>query len=440
MDHYGGKKLPYTCIKAHGVYKKLLSFEGENAGNIYEVIDASGGYGSACFGANHRKLTEAISYQLLNTSYETDELGSLAREETLEYLFGQTGLWTKRFPHGEYHVSGRNSGSEGVELALRLVLESLVDLRTMRRKKDKDTKKIILGFEGAWHGWTPGALALNNRKYFHAGLPKYLAEETSKISINFIPFGDIEALKKSFIENGEKIAAVFVEPIQGDAGIIVPPVGYLHELSNLCIKYNALLVADEVLTFAKTGDYFAMNDREEIIFTDITIIGKNLGMGVIPTSLVIAKKFLFPRSCGAVATSDLRPLIAKVIEIGIRIIEEDKLLVKARAKSRNLQKIIQEKIIDKFPEIYTEVRGKGCLLGIELTPEYSGNINKLREIMIQNGVYIEFMAGAGSRSNDNRYVFPTMRIAPPLITTEEELSLIIERIIEGSKQIKLLNR
>lgn len=440
MDHYGEKKLPFTCIKSHGIYQNLLSIEGVDTGKIYNVIDASGGYGSACFGANNTKLIHAISQKIMELGYETDELGSLVREELLDYLFGQNGIWVNRFPYGQYHVSGRNSGSEGIELALKLVLEDLVDLRTMRRKKNKAMKKFILAFEGAWHGWTIGTLALNNRQYFHAGLPKYLNNSGSEVSVKFLPFGDEEALKKIFLEYGDQLAAVFVEPIQGDAGIIVPPSGYLTELSKLCINHDALLVADEVLTFAKTGDYFAMVDNGKIVPTDITVIGKNLGMGIIPTSLVISKRSLFPRPCGTVATSDLRPFVCKVIETGIKIIEEDRLLEKSKAKSENLQMIIQSRLIDQFPHIYSEVRGKGCLVGVELTPDYAGYVNAIRKTLIQNGIYVEFMAGAGARSKNNRYVFPTMRIAPPLISTQEELSLIIERLIKGSEQIKLLTR
>lgn len=83
-----------------------------------------------------------------------------------------------------------------------------------------------------------------------------------------------------------------MEPIQGDAGIIIPPEGYLRHLSGLCQSNETLLVADEVLTFAKTGKYFAMNDKEGHIPTDITVIGKSLGMGVLSTSMVIARKDL----------------------------------------------------------------------------------------------------------------------------------------------------
>ena len=441
MDQYGGKRLNYGCIHAERIYQTLLKICEPNKGVVYKTIDASGGYGSACLGANPAFFNTISSKKIFEGGYVTDEIYSLPRAKLLDYLFGKNGCWTQNFTYGEYHVSGRSSGSEGMELALRLALESRQDHRNLNKNTKKSLKNRILSFEGAWHGWTHGLLPLINRRHFNFKLPQLFLENNLKLEFSILPFGKAEILEDFFKEHGNSLLAVVVEPIQGDAGIILPPIGYLRYLQGLCKKYDAILIADEVLTFAKTGKFFAMNDEEGPIKTDITVIGKSLGMGIIPVSMVIAKKEFNVRACGAVATTDLRPLTCTIIEKGIQYIFRENLLEKSYIAGKVLRETLQKEVISLFPDIYAQVRGMGFLNGIELNQKSAMNVHTLRQCMIENGVYVEFMSGAGKRSNNLSYVFPTMRIAPPLITNYDEIKNIVECISKGSRDfLKITNK
>ncbi|MCY1023386.1 aminotransferase class III-fold pyridoxal phosphate-dependent enzyme [Pyxidicoccus sp. MSG2] len=433
MDHYGGGRLPFACLQARGLVQQMVPLEGEGAGRVLEVLDASGGYASACLGAGHPCLHQALR-DGLERGYVTDELGSLERTLLLEELFGPGGRWADRFPGSDYHASGRNSGSEGLELALRLVLESGFDRRRLSVKAGREARRTVLAFEGAWHGWTGGLVPLLNRRHYRVGLPPPTTERPFGLDVAFLPFGQVEPLERFFAEQGSKLSAVFVEPIQGDAGILVPPPGYLRKLAGLCREHGVLLVADEVLTFAKTGRFFAMTDEQGPIPTDITVIGKSLGMGAVSTSMVIARRELTVRSSGAVSTSDLRPLTCALMRAGLRYVEEERLVERAGPLGEELRARLQRDVVEAFPELFLEVRGLGYMNGIELTERAASSLTRLRHRLLESGVFVEFMAGAGRRSHGLRYLFPAMRIAPPLIAGEEDLRHIVERIREGTRR------
>ncbi len=343
------------------------------------------------------------------------------------------------FHLGQYKVSGRSSGSEGMELALRIVFEQLLDQRSFRRIKNSEHKRIILSFEGAWHGWTMLNTMLNNRAFFKVGLPEVTAKNFP-IRFEQIPFGDTQLLIEYFAQKGSEILAVVVEPIQGDAGIIVPEIGYLRTLAELSKQSGAFLIADEILTFAKTGKYFAMYDEQGPIATDITVIGKYLGMGLIPVSFVIAREDFRVRACATVSTYDLRPTTCSVIKRGIEYIEEQGLLEKTEELGKWLRAEIHSKLVVQFPSLYRCVRGMGFLNGIELMQYSSMYVDRIRNTMIECGVYLEVMSGAGKRSHGLRYLYPALRIAPALIISQEELQEAVEAMVLASKQLLQQNQ
>ena len=332
LDHYG-HRLPFAVLSANRLRQHLVELD---TGREFDVLDASGGYASACLGAGHETVRTALDRAVSEVGYATDEVGSLERARLLAELFGPDGLFVDQFPYGDYHVCGRNSGSEGLELALRLVLESRFDRSALSPAAGKEGRDVILAFEGAWHGWTSGLVPLLNRRHYRVGLPAPTAEGPYGISVEHIPFGDTAVLDAYFAANGHRVLGVVVEPIQGDAGILVPPPGYLRTLAAHCTRAGALLVADEVLTFAKSGRFFAMSDVDGPVRTDVTVIGKSVGMGVISTSLVIARRGLTIRGSGAVATSDLRPLTCAVIRDGLGLIVGDKLVEQSVALGEHL--------------------------------------------------------------------------------------------------------
>jgi acetylornithine/succinyldiaminopimelate/putrescine aminotransferase len=439
FDHYGGDPLPFGCTGASGIVQHFVELTGRDRGRSFDVLDASGGYGSACLGAGSDVIAEALAAAVRDAGYVTDEIASSERSLLLERLFGAGGLFADRFPATDYRVSGRNSGSEGVELALRLVLESRFDRRRLRAVAGAEQRDVVLGFEGAWHGWSGGLLPLINRRHYRIGLPG-IAQKTDAEQFGFrtehIPFGDVDAARGWFERNGDRVLAVVVEPVQGDAGILVPEPGYLRELAALATRSGALLVADEVLTFAKTGRFFAMTDDEGPIPTDITVIGKSLGMGALSTSMVIARRELGVRPTGTVSTSDLRPLTCAVIRAGLEHIVAQGLVERSAEVGARLARLLRDRVVAEFPDLYREARGVGLIHGIELTDHAAARIGELRTSMIRSGVYVEFMSGAGRRSHGLRYVYPTMRVAPPLVVGAEDVETIVARLAAGSRALR----
>ncbi|MET7951711.1 aminotransferase class III-fold pyridoxal phosphate-dependent enzyme [Micromonospora sp. NPDC005324] len=435
FDHYGAEPLPFGCTGASGIVQHFVELTGGEASRSFDVLDASGGYGSACLGAGSEVIVTAIAAAVRTAGYVTDEVASAERSLLLERLFASGGLFADRFPAADYRVSGRNSGSEGMELALRLVLESRFDRRRLRAVPGAEQRDLVLGFEGAWHGWSGGLLPLLNRRHYRIGLPT-IAPEQFGFRTNHIPFGDLDAAREWFERNGDRVLAVVVEPIQGDAGILVPEQGYLRELAALAKRSGALLVADEVLTFAKTGRFFAMTDDAGPVPTDITVIGKSLGMGALSTSMVIARRELGIRPTGAVATSDLRPLTCAVIRAGLEHIVAEGLLERSAVVGAHLGRLLRDRVVAQFPDLYGEARGVGLIHGIELTDHAAARLGDLRTAMIRNGVYVEFMSGAGRRSHGLRYLNATMRVAPPLVATVDDVESIATRLAAGSRAVR----
>ena len=429
LDQYGGNRLPYVCVSATGLCQQFVRLEGPDAGSELQVMDASGGYASACLGAGHPDISKAAIHSLANDGYVTDEIASKVRSDLLMSLFERGGHWHDRFPASKYHVSGRNSGSEGVELALRLALETRWNSRRMCWHNDRRNRRLVLAFEGAWHGWTSAGVSLLNRSYFRRGLVDAVTGDPDSMQVVFLPFGEIAILEEFFKNNKESVLAVLVEPIQGDAGIIVPPNGYLRRVGELCHIHEALLIADEVLTFAKTGEFFAFHDGVPVA-SDITVIGKSLGFGVSPISMVIARRELTIRPIGGVATCDLRPFACAVVKAGIDCLVRQGLIEKSRILGERLGEQLRA-LVQAFPKVFGRSRGQGYLHGLELTREAAAFARDIRLSILEHGALVEIMSGAGLRSHGLPYSFPAIRVAPPLIADADDINQIARSIWAG---------
>ena len=221
-----------------------------------------------------------------------------------------------------------------------------------------------------------------------------------------IPYGNARALEEAFTEN---TCAFLAEPIQGEAGIIVPPAGYLKEVREICTKHNILFIADEVQTgFARTGAMFACN--LENVEPDIFILGKALGGGVMPVSAITANKDILgvyePGSHGS--TFGGNPLACAVAIKAMELLVRDNYPQMAKEKGEyfmgKLREIHNPEIID--------IRGKGLLIGVE----FSVNAAPYVKALIHNGVL--------AKETHER----TIRFAPPIIISYAEMDDALTRI------------
>ena len=263
-----------------------------------------------------------------------------------------------------------------------------------------DNQAEIIACVGNFHGRTMGAVSLSSEDEYKRGFGPLLP------GIKLVPYGDITALKAAITPN---TAAFIVEPIQGEAGIIIPPNGYLKKASELCKEENVLFIADEIQTgLARTGKMFAV--EWEDVTPDMYILGKALGGGVFPISCVAANADILgvfnPGSHGS--TFGGNPLACAVSLAAIEVIQEEKLA----KRSLELGNYFLEQLKTiRHPKI-KEVRGRGLFIGIELTEEARPYCERLKEEGLLCKETHEFV----------------IRFAPPLIITKEEIDWALERI------------
>ncbi|RZC65073.1 hypothetical protein C5167_008764 [Papaver somniferum] len=221
-------------------------------------------------------------------------------------------------------------------------------------------KAIIVSCCGCFHGRTMAVISMScdndATRGFGPLLPGHLK----------VDFGDANALEKIFQENGDRIAGFLFEPIQGEAGVIIPPDGYLKTVRALCSKYNVLMIADEIQTgIGRTGKLLAC--EWEDIRPDVVILGKGLGAGAVPVSAVLADKDVVlcikPGEHGS--TFGGNPLASAVAIASLDVISDEGLTERAAKMGEEFRQQLK-KVQEKFPEIIMEVRGKGLLNAVEL--------------------------------------------------------------------------
>ncbi|KAL7129660.1 hypothetical protein ABFS83_13G082600 [Erythranthe nasuta] len=248
-----------------------------------------------------------------------------------------------------------NTGAEGVETALKLARK----WGYLKKNIPRD-EAIIVSCCGCFHGRTLAVISMSCDSEATNGfwplLPGHLK----------VDFGDIAALEKIFKENGDRIAGFLFEPIQGEAGVVIPPDGYLQAVRDLCSKYNILMIADEIQSgLARSGRILACD--WENVRPDVVILGKALGGGVLPVSAVLADKDVMlciqPGEHGS--TFGGNPLASAVAIASLDVIRDERLAERSDQLGQQLRQQLVE-IQQKFPNLIKEVRGKGLFNAVEL--------------------------------------------------------------------------
>jgi ornithine--oxo-acid transaminase len=356
-------------------------------GNRY--LDCLSAYSALNQGHVHPTILKALTEQasrltLTSRAFRNDQLPLLYRD-----LSEMTG----------YEMSlPMNSGAEAVETAIKLARKWAYTVKGVTANQAE-----IIVAQGNFHGRTTTIISFSSEPAYRENFGPYTPGFVA------VPFGDIRAMQAAI---NPRTAAVLIEPIQGEGGVIVPPAGYLAAVRELCTNNNVLFVTDEIQTgLGRTGRLFAV--QHENVRADVTIIGKALSGGFYPVSAVLSDRPILglfePGEHGS--TFGGNPLASAVSRAALRVIREEHLVENAAS----LGVYFLEQLAEIPSRHVKEVRGKGLLIGVELKEE-AGGARRFCEALQKEGVLAK---------ETHQHV---IRFAPPLIITRDQIDWALERI------------
>ncbi|HPO58325.1 MAG TPA: ornithine--oxo-acid transaminase [Anaerolineaceae bacterium] len=312
----------------------------------------------------------------------------------------QLPLWYKELSElTGYEMSlPMNSGAEAVETALKLARKWAYLVKKVPRHQAE-----IIVVEGNFHGRTVTIVSFSTEPLYRDDFGPFTP------GFKVVPYGDAEAIEKAVTPN---TAAILVEPIQGEAGVVIPPAGYLRKIREICDRNNVLFIADEIQTgLGRTGKMFAF--EHEGVRPDMVCIGKALGGGFYPVSAVVADRpvmgLFTPGEHGS--TFGGNPLAAAVSRAALIVLVDEKLV----ERSAELGKYFLEQLAEIPSKHVKEVRGRGLLIAVELKPE-AGGARRFCEALEKEGVLAK-------ETHET-----VIRFAPPLIIDKETIDWALERI------------
>ena len=380
-EQYGAANyhpLPIVISEAEGVWVT------DPEGNRY--MDMLSAYSAVNQGHRHPRIIDALKKQadrvtLTSRAFHNDQLGPWY-EKICKLTNKEMAL-------------PMNTGAEAVETAVKAARRWGYDVKGI-----EENRAEIIACVGNFHGRTMTAVSLSSEAEYQRGFGPMLP------GIKLISYGDIEALREAITP---QTAAFLIEPIQGEAGIVMPPEGFLKEAKALCEKENVLFIADEIqVGLARTGKMFAC-DWEEIE-PDMLILGKALGGGVFPISCVVANRDILgvfnPGSHGS--TFGGNPLACAVSLAALDVLIDEKLA----ERSMELGQYLKDKLSRIQSPVIKEVRGRGLFIGMELTEAARPYCEKLKQ------------AGLLCKETHETVI----RFAPPLTISKEDLDWAIGHI------------
>ncbi len=358
-------------------------------------LDCLGGPGVFTMGHRHPRIVETVQAQAAKMPLSSHTLLNPVYAELAERLAGIT-------PGDLQYCFVCNSGAEAVEAALKVA-------------RGHTGRPKFVAAEGAFHGKTFGALSASGRDVYKQPFAPLLGGFTH------VPFGDAEAVAAAI---DDQTAAVILEPIQCEAGIIIPPGGYLRRVREICDDHGVLLILDEIQTgLGRTGRMFACNWEE--VAPDIIVLGKALGGGVMPIGAIVARPELWTmfQDNPIIHSSTFggNPLACAAALAGLDVLETEQLADKALARGQQLLEGLRRAAAG-YPNMVTEVRGKGLLVGMEFADSDLGGLTISG--LVQRQVLTAFAL------NDPK----TLRFEPPAVITAEEVDQVIGAVSEALAQ------
>ncbi|MFD4182309.1 ornithine--oxo-acid transaminase [Rhodococcus sp. NPDC058514] len=373
--------LPVVLASARGAWARGI--------DGVEYLDMLAGYSALNFGHAHPRLVEVARTQL-------DRLALTSRAFQHDAFAGfceDVGRLC-----GKEAVLPMNTGAEAVETALKLARRWGYDVKGVAPDRAE-----IITFAGNFHGRTITIVGFSTDPDAHDGFGPYPQ------GFRTVDYGDIDALAAAVTVN---TAAVLIEPIQGEAGVLVPPAGYLAAVRALCDEHSLLMLADEIQSgLGRTGDTFAC-DHENVV-PDVYILGKALGGGLIPVSAVVADRAVMdvirPGQHGS--TFGGNPLACAVGSEVVRLLETGEF----QQRSRKLGAYLHDVLGQLPPDQVSEVRGRGLWAGVQLAEGQPGARVVCERLLARRVLAKDAHEG-------------TIRMAPPLVIERDEITWAVEQL------------
>jgi ornithine--oxo-acid transaminase len=362
----------------------------------HKYLDMLSAYSAVSHGHAHPRLIKVLQEQaekiaVASRAFYTDKLGLF-----LKQLCEISGM-EMALP--------MNTGAEAVETAIKGARRWGYKVKGI----PKDQAEIIVA-EGNFHGRTTTIVGFSSEEAYREGFGPFTP------GFKTIPFGSAAALEKAITPN---TCAFLVEPIQGEAGILMPAEGWLKEVSQICKRHRVLLILDEVQSgLGRTGKMFAF--QHEGIQPDGLILGKALGGGLLPVSSFLSKRDVMelfnPGSHGS--TFGGNPLAAAVGMEALKILSEERLV----EKSAELGAYLMQTLHHVKSPLISQLRGKGLWVGMVIDPE-KASARAVCERLMQKGIL----------AKETHEV--VVRLAPPLVITQKEIDWAVEQIAAVLKEM-----
>ena len=378
---YGAKNYkPLDVVLSEGKGAWVTDVDGER------YLDCLSAYSAVNQGHCHPHIVQASIEQ-------SQKLGLTSRAFRNDKL----GLFYKKLVDltGYEMVLPMNSGAEAVETAIKVARKWAYVVKGV----PKHEAEIIVA-EGNFHGRTTTIISFSTEEFYKDMFGPFTP------GFKAVPYGDFEAIKAAITPN---TAAVMLEPIQGENGVVIPPDGYLKQVAEYCKENNVLFIADEIQTgLCRTGKWFACQHEE--VRPDVTVIGKALSGGMYPVSAVLSDKEILglfqPGEHGS--TFGGSPMAAAIGIAALEVLEDEHLAERAT----ELGEYFMDELRKIDTSIVKEIRGRGMLIGVELQPE-AGGARRYCEMLQKEGILAK-------ETHDH-----VIRFAPPLVIKKSDLEWAI---------------
>ena len=389
-----------------------IQLETEYGAKNYKPLDVvlTRGEGIWVWDVDGRRYLDFLAaYSAVNQGHCHPKIAAVMKEQidkltltSRAFRNDQLGLFYKELCEltNSHMVLPMNSGAEAVESCIKAVRKW-----GYKEKGVPEGQAEIIVCANNFHGRTITIVGFSTEEQYRDGYAPFTP------GFKIIPFGDAEALEEAITPN---TVAFLVEPIQGEAGIIVPPLGYLKEVRRICDEHNVVMITDEIQTgLGRTGKLLA--EEHEEVEADLTLIGKALSGGYYPVSAVLSNKQVLgvfqPGDHGS--TFGGNPLACAVARMAVKVLVDEGMIENAAVQGEYLMGLLRRL---ESPHI-KDVRGKGLMIGVELYEE-AGGARRFCEALQDKGLLCK---------ETHKHV---IRFAPPLVIKRDDIDWAYERIAE----------